>query len=363
MKMNTLSLILVSLLAGFAFLQPAHSATNNTAFGDGALENNQGNNNTAFGRSPLRFNIFGKQNTATGAFALNKNDLGDNNTATGFQALLENSTGSGNTATGQSALQHNSSGGNNNTATGLAALYRNTTGSQNTANGLNALRGNTTGDFNSAIGSGALITNTTGNSNNAIGFLALRHNTTGKFNIALGDNAGTGVITADDVICIGHAVAGVNVSGTCFIGNIRGVTTQNANALPVVIDGAGQLGTVASSERFKKDIAIMGQASEGILALRPVTFHYKTDGTSTPQFGLIAEEVAKVNPALVLPDKEGKPYTVRYDAVNAMLLNEFLKEHEKVQELEKQVEKLTAGLQKVSAQLEASKPASQVVNN
>ena len=126
----------------------------------------------------------------------------------------------------------------------------------------------------------------------------------------------------------------MNVSGTCFIGNIRGVTTQNANAVPVVIDGAGQLGTVASSERFKKDIAIMGQASEGILAFRPVTFHYRTDTTDTPQFGLIAEEVAKVNPALVLPDKEGKPYTVRYDAVNAMLLNEFLKEHRKVQELE-----------------------------
>jgi predicted ribosome quality control (RQC) complex YloA/Tae2 family protein len=144
-----------------------------------------------------------------------------------------------------------------------------------------------------------------------------------------------------------------------------------------VIDGAGQLGTVASSERFKKDIAIMGQASEGILSLRPVTFHYKTDGESTPQFGLIAEEVAKVNPALVVPDKEGKPYTVRYDAVNAMLLNEFLKEHRTVQEQsqelqkqaatiakqQKQIDTLTAGLQKVSAQIELSKPGPQTVQN
>jgi hypothetical protein len=130
-----------------------------------------------------------------------------------------------------------------------------------------------------------------------------------------------------------------------------------------VIDGAGQLGTVASSERFKKDIAIMGQASEGILSLRPVTFHYKKDTMGTPQFGLIAEEVAKVNPALVLPDKEGKPYTVRYDAVNAMLLNEFLKEHQTVQELKKQVAELTVGLQKVSAQLELSKSAPQTVLN
>jgi hypothetical protein len=167
------------------------------------------------------------------------------------------------------------------------------------------------------------------------------------------------------------------VSGTCFIGNIRGVTTQNANALPVVIDGAGQLGTVASSERFKKDIAIMGQASEGILSLRPVTFHYKTDGENTPQFGLIAEEVAKVNPALVVPDKEGKPYTVRYDAVNAMLLNEFLKEHRKNEEQEKTIAELKSGMtalaatvkeqasqiQKVSAQLEVTKSAPQTAQN
>jgi Chaperone of endosialidase len=370
MKTNTLSLILVSLLIGFAFLQPAHSGTNNTAFGDGALENNQGNNNTAFGHSPLRFNIFGRQNTATGAFALNKNDLGEDNTATGFQAMLESSTGNRNTANGAGALQHNDTVGNENTATGFQALFRNTHGFSNTASGARSLFNNTTGSRNMAAGSQALQKNTTGERNTAIGFSSLDQNTTGSFNVALGAGAGSGVITANDVICIGRAVDGVNVSGTCFIGNIRGVTTQNANALPVVIDGAGQLGTVASSERFKKDIAIMGQASEGILSLRPVTFHYKTDGENTPQFGLIAEEVAKVNPALVVPDKEGKPYTVRYDAVDTMLLNEFLKEHETVQEqgatiteLKKQIDALTAGLQKVSAQLEASKPAPQVVNN
>ena len=343
MKTNTFSLILVSLLTGFAFLQPAHSATNVTAFGDGALEANQGNNNSAFGHSALRGNIFGRQNTAVGAFALNKNDLGEENTAIGFQALFSNNTsGSRNTATGQSALQHNDRGSKN-TATGVAALFRNTNGDNNTA----------------------------------IGFSSLDQNTTGSFNVALGTGAGSGVITADDVICIGRNVNGVNVSHTCFIGNIRGVHTQNANALPVVIDGAGQLGTVASSERFKKDIATMEKASEGILSLRPVTFHYKKDNTSTPQFGLIAEEVAKVNPALVLPDKEGKPYTVRYDAVNAMLLNEFLKEHRKVQELQASdtqqqnaikaltavVQEQASQLQKVSAQLELNKPARQTVLN
>ena len=164
------------------------------------------------------------------------------------------------------------------------------------------------------------------------------------------------------------------MSNSTWIGNVYGVTTQNGTTAPVVVSADGQLGTVASSERFKKDIATMEKASEVILSLRPVTFHYKTDAKGTPQFGLIAEEVAKVNPALVLLDKEGKPFTVRYDAVNAMLLNEFLKEHRKVEDLKKdfqatvtqltaQLREQAAQIQKVSAQLEASKPAPQVVNN
>ena len=152
------------------------------------------------------------------------------------------------------------------------------------------------------------------------------------------------------------------MSSTTWIGGVYGVTTQSGKTAPVVVSDGGQLGTIASSERFKKDIATMDKTSEAILSLRPVTFHYKTDTKDTPQFGLIAEEVAKVNPALVLPDKDGKPYTVRYDQVNAMLLNEFLKEHQTVQQqgatiarLEKQIDALTAGLQKVSAQIEATK--------
>ena len=147
------------------------------------------------------------------------------------------------------------------------------------------------------------------------------------------------------------------------MGNVYGVTTQNATTAPVIVSADGQLGTVASSERFKKDIAPMDKTSEAILSLRPVTFHYKTDIKGTPQFGLIAEEVAKVNPALVLPDKEGKPYTVRYDAVNAMLLNEFLKARRQIDAQQKQIDALTAGLQKVSAQVETSRTAAQVVNN
>jgi hypothetical protein len=160
------------------------------------------------------------------------------------------------------------------------------------------------------------------------------------------------------------------VSNTTWIDNVFGVTTQSGMTAPVIVSNNGQPGTVASSERFKKDIASMQKTSEAILVLRPVTFHYRTDAVNTPQFGLIAEEVAKVNPALVLPDKEGKPYTVRYDAVNAMLLNEFLKEHKTVQEQgamiarqQEAIEALTAGLQKVSAQLEVSKSAPQTVLN
>jgi hypothetical protein len=173
----------------------------------------------------------------------------------------------------------------------------------------------------------------------------------------VGSVAGVSVITANNVIAIGHP--GADLSGTTWIGNVFGVTTQSGTTAPVVISDGGQLGTVASSERFKKDIVDMDKTSGAIMSLRPVTFHYKTDTKGTPQFGL----VAKVNPALVLPDKEGKPYSVRYEQVNAMLLNEFLKEHRKVEQMQKQIEALTAGLQKVSAQFELSKASPQTVLN
>ena len=200
----------------------------------------------------------------------------------------------------------------------------------NTACGDRALFRNTSGAANTAIGGFALFDNTEGSINTAIGFQSLSHVTTGTANIALGPLSANNVTTASNVICIG--TNGANVSNSCFIANIRGVTTANANAVPVLIDSAGQLGTPSSSRRFKKEIQPMDSASESILALKPVTFHYKSDNTGTPQFGLIAEEVAEVNPDLVVRDEKGDIYTVRYDAVNAMLLNEFLKEHRKVQE-------------------------------
>ena len=234
-------------------------------------------------------------------------------------------------------------------ANGVAALNVNTTGGNNTATGCLALFLNTEGLFNTAVGVNALFHNTTGDNNTAVGSSALSNNNTGNNNIALGFGTGSNVTTANNVIAIGSA--GADVNNSCYIGNIRGRTTQNANAISVVIDSSGQLGTVSSSARFKNEIKPMDKASEAILALKPVTFHYTSDKTSTPQFGLIAEEVAKVNPDLIVRDEKGEIYTVRYDAVNAMLLNEFLKEHRKNEEQEATIAQLkkelqaTAGLQ------------------
>ena len=317
---------------------------------------------------PLRGEDRGNGNSAGEDIqALNPSTTGSNNTAHGWFSLFSNATGRDNTADGFQALNGNTDGVSN-TAFGSQALSSNTAGGFNTAVGRLALSNNTAGNFNTAIGQLTLFNNMNGGGNTAVGFEALASNTTGLGNTAVGNDAGFNVTTANNVICIGSF--GGNVSSSTWIGNVFGVTTQSGITAPVIVSDRGQLGTVASSERFKKDIATMEKSSEAILSLRPVTFHYKTDNNGTPQFGLIAEEVAKVNPALVLPDKDGKPYTVRYDAVNAMLLNEFLKEHRKMEKLEAALravnERLTkqeARIQRVSAQLDLSKSAPQTVLN
>jgi hypothetical protein len=391
--------------------------SDNTALGTTALLHNTGSLNTATGFQALLSNTTGNFNTANGVNALMSNTTGSLNTANGFNALLKNTTGVRNTANGVNVLVNST--GSDNTATGVAALFTNATGFQNTANGVGALLSNTTGSnntasgfqallsniggldntadgfqalfnnttgtLNTANGVQALLSNTTGNENTANGFGALGNNTTGNSNIALGVDAGFNLTTGSGNIDIGNAGA-VGESATIrigegqtrtFIGGIRGVTTGNANAVNVVIDSDGQLGTTSSSRRFKKEIKPMDQASEAILALKPVTFHYKNDNRSTPQFGLIAEEVADVNPDLVVRDKNGEIYTVRYDAVNAMLLNEFLKEHRRVQDLEvavaqqqKGIEVLTAQFKKQARQIQrgrvqigVNKPAARVVLN
>jgi Chaperone of endosialidase len=326
--------------------------------------------NTAEGQDALFGLTNGTSSTATGFNALKANTNGDRNTGSGAFALFTNVTGSENTATGYAALFFNR--GSLNTANGVGALHDNNTGENNTANGQRALNKNFNGSRNTADGAHALGSNTSGNSNTAIGVQALFNNTVGDGNIGLGNGAGSGVTTADDVICIG--TAGANVSHSCYIGNI--FNQSSPSGLAVFVNSDGKLGTIMSSRRFKEDIKPMDKASEAILALQPVTFRYNKhfDSTETAQFGLVAEDVAKVNPDLVVRDKEGKPYSVRYDQVNAMLLNEFLKEHRKVEQLtkdfeskleeqQKQIEALTAGLQKVSAQVEMSRPAPQMVVN
>jgi hypothetical protein len=387
---------------GFQALNHDSSGSANTAAGYQALFNDStGSNNTATGMRALYGNTSGLKNTATGRQALQSNSTGSDNTANGYQSLYRNTTGTQNTATGSGALYSNTTvngvAGHDNTATGFKALFSNTAGTGNNAFGSGALTSNTTGygntaiggqalysnttvngvagSYNTANGGSALFDNTTGSYNAAIGNNALSFNTTGSNNIGVGFEAGLNVTTANNVICIG--AEGANVSNSCFIGHIRGVTTASADATPVLIDSNGQLGTMSSSERFKKDINTMDKTSEAILAVRPVTFHYKSDAKETPQFGLIAEEVAKVNPDLVVRDSDGEIYTVRYDVVNAMLLNEFLKEHRKVEEQEKAIAELKSGMnalaatakeqarqiQRVSARLEVGKASPRTVLN
>jgi uncharacterized coiled-coil protein SlyX len=343
-------------------------------------------------------------NTAEGSGALLSLTTGTNNTANGDTALNHNTTGYNNTAIGNTAL-YNNTGGYKNTATGHNSLLTNTTGNYNTATGAGSLKFNTIGTYNTANGQGALNSNTSGLGNTAEGAGALFHNTTGRLNIVLGAAAGQnlttgsnnidisnpGVAAESNIIRIGNEVAFTDLVGIVhpahtktFIAGIHGTTASGA--VTVYVNSSGQLGTLPSSARFKHDIHSMDNASEVILALKPVTFHYKAeiDPKGIPQFGLVAEEVEKVSPDLVARDAKGEVYTVRYEAVNAMLLNEFLKEHRKVEQQEetitqvkstaakqeatiarqqKQIEALTTGLQKVSDQLELSKAAPRTVGN
>ena len=340
-----------------------------TAEGDGALFSlTTGFGNTALGFNALHNHTEGVVNTATGRNALLNNTTGSQNTATGGAALLSNTTGEGNAAHGRAALANNTNG-NQNAATGWQTLFGNTTGNGNTATGAFALFSNTTGGDNMAHGRAALADNTTGNGNIALGAFAGDNLTTGDLNIDIGSE---GVADEANTIRIG-------TSGDQTRTFITGISGTAVTGVAVRVSSSGQLGTAPSSKRFKDEIKPMDKASEAILALKPVSFRYKhdVDPEGTPQFGLVAEEVEKVNPALVARDAQGKVYTVRYEAVNAMLLNEFLKQHRNVQELEatvaqqqKEIKALIVSLkeqasqiQKVSAQLEVSKPAPQMVLN
>jgi uncharacterized coiled-coil protein SlyX len=393
---------------GFDSLYSNTTGAYNTAVGSFTLRHNTGSHNTAVGAGAMDFNTTGDSNVAIGDGCFSYNTTGSSNTAVGNGALFNNTTGNENTATGVGALLNNNA--DDNTAVGASALFSNTTGANNTATGWHALVSNTTGDFNMANGFGALQSNTEGIANTASGVLALNsnitgfgntatgsdalnNNTAGSFNIALGRAAGSNLTTGNNNIDIANAgVAGesnairIGTQGTQKRTFIAGISTTGVMGSAVKISGSGQLGVAPSSARFKQQVKSMDKASDVLLALRPVTFRYKPeiDPDGVPQFGLVAEDVEKVNSDLVARDAEGKVYTVRYEAVNAMLLNEFLKEHRKVEEQEaaiaqlkstlakqetidarqqEQIEALTAGLQKVSAQVEMTKPAPQMVVN
>ena len=286
-------------------------------------------------------------NTAEGQDALFSLGIGTSNTAVGFLSLNANTRGNFNTGIGAAALLNNKDASEN-TAVGAGAL-------QITDNFLNG------GARNTGVGAFALVSNREGRFNTAIGNRTLFNSVSGSSNIGVGANAGVNVTTANNVICIG--ADGSNTNNSCFIGQIFGANSPGGTA--VFINANGKLGIATSSRRFKEEIKPMDRASEVLFALKPVTFQYKKelDPRGIHQFGLVAEDVETIDPDLVVRDKEGKINTVRYEAINAMLLNEFLKEHQKVEQMQKQIEALAAVVQKVSAQLELSKSAPQVVNN
>ena len=402
---STILVAILPVLTSFALLPAARAVCedgcNNSLFntwqGDDALiSNTTGAGNSAFGWRALFFDTDGSFNTGVGAGALVLNN-GGSNTAVGAGTLLLNTTGVENTAIGTDALVFNTIANNNNAVGAFALLNNDSSGSGlanfNNAHGRFALQGNIDGSQNNAFGDLAMEFNTTGSFNTAVGDDALLNNDTGNFNTALGEEAGSNLIDGEGNIYIG---AQVQAGGTgefefirigndtafsfpydTYIAGIFGRTNDPLTATTCFVDADGKLASVLSSRRYKHDIKPMDKVSEVILALKPVSFHYNSDAKNTPCFGLIAEDVAAVNPDLVIRDKKGEPMTVRYDQVNAMLLNEFLKEHKKVEALQatvaqqqKGMEVLTAQLkeqaaqiQKVSAQLEMSKPAAKVVVN
>jgi trimeric autotransporter adhesin len=353
-----------------------NTGPNNTALGYQALVNNTtGSNNTAIGLDALLANSTGINCVAVGSFALNANTTAADNVAVGVQSLFRNTMGVGNTATGTYSLFNNLTGssnsalgtyalaantsGNNNTALGNGALSGNATASDNTAVGYQAMQTNSIGVSNTAVGLDAMMSNTSGNNNAAFGKNALFANTSGGGNIALGWESGKNLTTGSNNIMIGNlgvaaeaATIRIGTDGThtrTFISGISGVTSSGG--AQVFINSSGRLGTTTSSRRFKHGIVDMGPTSEMILGLRPVTFRYKEelDPDQLPQFGLIAEEVARIHPLLVVRDEKGDIQSVRYEQVNAMLLNEFLKEHHRGEKRDAEIENLKHQLQAMEA--------------
>ena len=369
--MKTKSIIIIAVitftLSPFIYAQCPQicDGTDSTALGQSALVNNTGSGNTAVGFQALQNNTFAGSNTAIGESALSNNVNGYANTAIGADALRSNVSTHSNTAIGISALQ-NDTGGWDNTATGEYALSADTTGKRNTAMGGQALFSNLAADNNTAVGYDALYFNT------------------GVANVALGSEAGATLTTGTGNVCLGAFVRGT--AGESNTTRIRNVYSSVASDRAVYVTADNKIGTLVSSRRFKEQIKPMDKASEAILALKPVSFRYKKEieSSGSIMFGLIAEDVEKADPDLVTRNEKGEAETVRYEAVNAMLLNEFIREHRTVREQEatiaqlksavakqevtaarqqEQIEALTAAVQKVGAQLELIQSIPETVSN
>jgi hypothetical protein len=345
--------------------------TNKTGGGNAALGgyalyyNDEGSDNTAIGSAALAYNTAGVQNVAIGSSALNQQELGNGNTAIGYDTMAGTPYigGNENTAVGAGALFSNS--GNYNTATGAGALSTNYSGVDNTASGANALNRNSIGSWNTATGYRALYSNTKGSNNTVSGINALLHNTSGSNNIAMGNGAGSKLVTGSNNIEIGNAgtasdnnMIKIGTEGTQAKTFIAGIYNTSVSGHAVMISSTGQLGVVVSSERFKTAVAPMGTNTSKMEQLRPVTFTLKTDTKNTVQYGLIAEEVAKVYPELVVRDQNGRIDGVRYDELAPMLLNEMQQQQGKfaaqaagIRALEKQVAELNNLNQEMRATL------------
>jgi trimeric autotransporter adhesin len=374
----------------------------NTGLGGGALALNNGDSNTAVGTAALLLNTTGTENVAIGTDALVYNDSGSDNSAVGAFALLNN-TADGNTAAGAFALQANTTGGTlgttngelvgPNTAVGSHALESNTIASGNTAVGYQALgsmvagadfgNGPTDLSISTAVGFQALanVNGSNNAANDAFGYRALFDLTNGYNNVAVGTGAGRGLTTGFLNVYIGHPAGAANENGHTYIGNINNTPVSGGGTDTVTVDlSTGLLGHLSSSRRYKKEIKAMDNASETLYRLKPVTYRYKKeiDQSQSLDYGLVAEDVAEIDPNLTVCNKEGQIESVRYNAINAMLLNEFLKEHKRVEEQAREIqeEKRTISelkrgmntviaqlkeqasqIQKVSAQLAAASPS------
>jgi hypothetical protein len=322
-RVNLIRLVAFAMLS---FGPPPAAWAQNTAFGTNALNNNTtGNGNSAFGTAALISNTTGSANTAIGGYTLYFNGTGYANTATGWAALEDNGAGAGNTATGTGALANNG-GGNQNTGAGWNALYFNS------------------GDNNTAIGAFALQDNSSGANNIALGLEAGLYLTTGSNNIDIGNQG-----VAGDANSIRIGTAGAQTA--TYLAGIFGVNLTGGCS--VVVGSTGQLGCVSSSARYKRDVRDMGDASDKLMKLRPVTFRYKADETGAQQYGLIAEEVEKVYPDLVIHGTDGKVETVAYHMLPAMLLNEVQKQARANQQFARQLEQKDAQIAALQRQVVA----------